>query len=241
MSIQSNVVPPFVSIVVPTRNRRRFIPQLLRNFRLQTYPVDRMELIVFDDGDDPVSDLLIGESGVTYIRSRQRLSIGAKRNYLNRVAKGEIIVNMDDDDYYPPSRVSHAVEMLLASGKLIAGSSEMFFYFVKEKVICKKGPYGPNHGTAGTYAYRKEYVSKYAYKERVSHAEEAMFTNNFRNPMVQLNSREAIMVIVHSSNTYPKQMSEPLSSRLSDFVEDEASLRFYEDLGVESSVHVNGL
>ena len=33
-------------------------------------------------------------------------------NFLHKKSKGDILVYMDDDDYYPPSRVSHAVETL---------------------------------------------------------------------------------------------------------------------------------
>ena len=40
------------------------------------------------------------------------MSLGKKRNIVHEKSKGEIIVYMDDDDYYPPERVSPPVEML---------------------------------------------------------------------------------------------------------------------------------
>jgi len=40
---------PFVSVIVPTYNRRRFIPHLISNFKAQDYPQELMELVVFDD------------------------------------------------------------------------------------------------------------------------------------------------------------------------------------------------
>ena len=42
----------------------------------------------------------------------EKMTLGAKRNYMHRFARGDIIVYMDDDDYYPPTRISHAVETL---------------------------------------------------------------------------------------------------------------------------------
>ena len=45
-------MPPFVSLVTPTYNRRRFIPSLIRIIELQTYPRDRMEWILLDDGQE---------------------------------------------------------------------------------------------------------------------------------------------------------------------------------------------
>ena len=38
--------------------------------------------------------------------------LGAKRNFIHEKCNGSIIVYMDDDDYYPPDRISHAVEKL---------------------------------------------------------------------------------------------------------------------------------
>ena len=41
-----------------------------------------------------------------------------------------IILYMDDDDYYPPERISHAVEKLQKNPRaLCAGSSELHIYF----------------------------------------------------------------------------------------------------------------
>ena len=48
---------PFVSVVTPTYNRRRFIPTLIKLYKAQTYPKDRMEWIILDDGTDKVGDL----------------------------------------------------------------------------------------------------------------------------------------------------------------------------------------
>ena len=48
---------PFVSICMPTYNRRKFIPQLIECYKQQTYPKQLMEWIVVDDGEDSVEDL----------------------------------------------------------------------------------------------------------------------------------------------------------------------------------------
>ena len=42
----------------------------------------------------------------------------------------DIIVYMDDDDYYPPQRISHAVNMLMTHpNALCAGASEIYIWF----------------------------------------------------------------------------------------------------------------
>ena len=49
---------PFVSICTPTFNRRPFIPFMIKCFEHQTYPKDRIEWIIIDDGTDPIEDLV---------------------------------------------------------------------------------------------------------------------------------------------------------------------------------------
>ena len=45
---------PFVTVCTPTFNRRPFIPYIIKCFERQTYPKERMEWVVVDDGTDPV-------------------------------------------------------------------------------------------------------------------------------------------------------------------------------------------
>ena len=100
---------PFVSVCTPTYNRRQFIPQLIECYKQQTYPKELMEWIVVDDGEDSVEDLFKDVEGVKYFRIEEKMKLGRKRNFMHEKTKGEILVYMDDDDYYPPDRVNHAV------------------------------------------------------------------------------------------------------------------------------------
>ena len=59
---------PFVSVCTPTYNRRKFIPQLIKCFKNQTYPKQLMEWIVIDDGEDSVEDLFKDVECVKYFR-----------------------------------------------------------------------------------------------------------------------------------------------------------------------------
>jgi cellulose synthase/poly-beta-1,6-N-acetylglucosamine synthase-like glycosyltransferase len=68
--------PPLVSCIMPTRNRRIFVEQSIKYFLRQDYP--RKELIVIDDGEDPVADLIPAHGAVRYVHQRQRLAVGTK-------------------------------------------------------------------------------------------------------------------------------------------------------------------
>jgi glycosyltransferase involved in cell wall biosynthesis len=220
---------PFVSVVVPTKDRRIFIPQLVRCYRQQDYPLDRMELVVLDDGAEPVEDLLAEVRGARYLRRPAVEPVGLKRNRLIEAARGDIIVHMDDDDYYPPSRVSHAVRRLAGSQAGLAGSSRMQILFVMAQKIAEVGPYGPGHATCNTMAYTRRYLEHHRYDDTRASGEEPAFTNNFTEPMEQLDPRQTILCISHSSNTFDKGRirSRPLAEPLRAFVTCKRSLSFY--------------
>lgn len=101
---------------------------------------------------------------------------------------------MDDDDYYPPERVKHAVDTLMSSKALCAGSSAMFIHFKHINKMLQFGPYGPNHATAATFAFKRELLSKTKFDESSSVAEERKFLKDYTIPFVQLDSNKTILV-----------------------------------------------
>jgi glycosyltransferase involved in cell wall biosynthesis len=202
---------PFVSVVTPTYNRRKFIPYIIKCYKEQTYPKDRMEWIILDDGDQSVADLFAAAAkqipNIRYIRHEgEKMLIGAKRNRLNAETRGDIIVAMDDDDYYPPERVSHVVMMMRRQPKVdLAGASEIYMYYSDIQTIYRFGPYNPNHATNGTMAWRRSYGRTHKYDETVTHAEERSFLDNYSHPMIQLDPFKVMLVMSHSENTFDKK------------------------------------
>jgi hypothetical protein len=201
---------PMVSVCTPTFNRRPFIPMMFQCFQNQTYPKDRMEWIIVDDGTDSIEDLIQSKIAeipqIRYIRSDKHMNLGEKRNYMHTFVKGTVVVYMDDDDYYPPDRVSHAVEMLMGSPKaLCAGSSAMFIYFKHINKMLQFGPYGPNHATAATFAFKRALLSTTRFDESSSVAEEKKFLKDYTIPFVQLDPKKSILVFSHNHNSFDKK------------------------------------
>jgi glycosyltransferase involved in cell wall biosynthesis len=197
---------PFISVCTPTYNRRPFIPYLIKCFLSQDYPQNRMEWIILDDGTDKIHDLVKDISNVKYYSYDKKIALGEKRNLMHSKCRGSIIVYMDDDDYYPPDRVSHAVEMLTANPQaLCAGSSIMHVYFKHLNKIYQLGPYGPNHATAGTFAFRKQLLNYTSYDEKAVCSEEKHFLKNYTIPFIQLDPTKTILVITHPYNTFDKK------------------------------------
>jgi hypothetical protein len=106
---------PDVSIITVTRDRRVFMPLAKYSYLIQSYPEDKLEWVIVDDGDDPIEDTLIGVPNVQYIRCDSKLTIGAKRNLGIQRAMYDVLVMMDDDDIYPNNSVLQRVAMLMQS------------------------------------------------------------------------------------------------------------------------------
>jgi glycosyltransferase involved in cell wall biosynthesis len=197
---------PFVSICTPTFNRRPFIPFMLRCFDQQTYPKDRMEWIIIDDGTDPIEDLVKNVPQVKYYYYKEKMLLGKKRNLMHKKCSGDIIIYMDDDDYYPPERVSHAVQTLLENPTyLIAGSSEVHVYFDSKQKMYRCGPYKEYHSTAATFAFKKELLRETSYNNENALAEERHFLKNYTIPLKQLESLKSIIVFSHKHNSLNKE------------------------------------
>ena len=199
---------PMVSVCTPTFNRRPFIPTMFEMFRNQTYPKNKIEWIIVDDGTDKIRDLVekSGISQIQYVEVTKKMSLGEKRNYMHTFCKGSIIVYWDDDDYYPPERISHAVDRLTEhKDAMCAGSSELYVYFKHIKKMVQCGPYGPTHATAGTFAFRKELLDTCKYDNHAALAEEKAFLKNYTIPFVQLDPMKAILVFSHEHNTFDKR------------------------------------
>ena len=133
------------------------------------------------------------------------LPLSDLRNIGNNKCSGNIIVCMDDDDYYPPERVSHAVKSLNNSPYLIAGCSDIYMYeYFMGKLYKFKG-FHRNHSTNNCMAFKREYLQNHKHAEGLKMAEELSFTNNFTEPMVQLIPQKCIIVSSHNINTYNKR------------------------------------
>lgn len=228
---------PFVSICTPTFNRRPFIESTIKCYLHQDYPKDLMEWIIIDDGTDHIEDLVKDISGVKYFKYNEKMTLGKKRNLMHEKSKGDIIVYMDDDDYYPPERVSHAVEKLIKNkNALCAGSSEIYVWFKHIQKMVQFGPYSPKHATAGTFAFKRELLKQTSYDDNASLAEEKHFLKNYSIPFTQLEPLKTILVFSHNHNTFDKKkllnnidgkFTRYSGKKVDDFIKQEDLRLFY--------------
>jgi hypothetical protein len=154
-----------VSCIMPTHNRRFFVPHAIRCFLRQD--LAESELIVVDDGTDPVADLMPDDPRIRYIRLPERHTIGQKRNIGCAQAWGEIIVHWDDDDWMSNWRLSYQVESVSSGDVDISGLGSL---------LCYEIPGGrawryeyPDHGrpwvAGATFCYRRSLWERHPFAD----------------------------------------------------------------------------
>lgn len=133
---------PKVSILMPTYNRRHFLPLIMTNLYCQTYPKNKLEVVIVDDGkeqlfnDNDEVKIVSQKIGIPikYVRNTMKhYSIGEKRNMCVKNANYKTLINMDDDDIYFPDYIKYSVGMLKENKCGLVGSPEMLFLYPHHK------------------------------------------------------------------------------------------------------------
>jgi glycosyltransferase involved in cell wall biosynthesis len=204
---------PRVTVCTVTYNRRPLLPLLQSCLLAQDYPLPLLEWVIVDDSTGGALPDLEGarEAGIRLLWHElpQRLPLGAKRNLANDLSTGEVIVVMDDDDFYPSSRIRHAVEQLRNSGAAVAGCDRLPLLLLPEGNRWFSRPFGPTNATANSLAYTRHFLEEgHRFNPEAEQAEEPSFLANpdgTMPPLLQLNPFLSLICIGHGSNTVDKR------------------------------------
>ena len=103
---------PKVSVVVPTYNNARYLPEAIQSVLEQTYP--DFELVIVDDGstdNTPEVVRLFQDSRIKYLAQENR-GVAAARNTGIQAAAGEIVALLDGDDKFHPEKLKAHLDLL---------------------------------------------------------------------------------------------------------------------------------
>jgi glycosyltransferase involved in cell wall biosynthesis len=189
-------MPPLVSCVIVTRNRRPFVAKALQYFRAQTY--ENRELIVVDDGTTSVEKLCAAPD-VRYVRLTRSTPTGEKLNLGIERARGRILQKWDDDDYYGPHFLSTAVSHLqprrgnvvvawCCFGVFIAGDPQLYF---------------SGHGwhAGGTLCFRRALWERHPFRPEFR-SEDSWFLRDHQPRVVRACAPDQYIVVRHGANTW---------------------------------------
>ena len=109
----------------------------------------------------------------------------------------------------------------------------MYVYYTDLELIYRFGPYGKNHCTCGTLAFKKIYFDTHKFPHK-NKAEEMIFLDKYKNELIQINPSVAILVIAHQNNTVNKhkfiKYGKKTDLKLEDFNMTQDDKDFYNTL-----------
>ena len=125
---------PFVSVVIAARNEAGFIEECLRGLAGQTYPADRYEVLVVDDGSTDETTQVVARfaAACSNVRSIEVTDafrhMAAKKRPLSegiRSARGRVILTTDADCSVPDTWISGMVSQLETGADVVIGFSQV--------------------------------------------------------------------------------------------------------------------
>lgn len=202
-------LPPLVSCIMPTYNRRLFVPHAIRYFLQQDYA--NKELIILDDGSDCIEDLVPGIAGIVYFKLDGKLTLGEKLNRACEYAKGTIIVHWDDDDWYAPNRISYQVQELIKEQTDICGINNLLYYDYKGEIAYNY--IYPGHLKkwllGSSLCYQKAFWENHKFSH-INVGMDGLFVwSTSPDRVTVLKDNSFAVHIIHSNNISPKQTSGP--------------------------------
>jgi O-antigen biosynthesis protein len=198
---------PMVSCIMPTCNRRAFLPSALACFAAQDYP--HLELVVVDDGTDPIGDLLPADPRIRYFRLDSKLNTGAKRNFACEQARGTWIAHWDDDDWYAHDRIRRQLTAMRGAHWQASGTTTMYYLHSEREQAFRYTYRGPGRAWLGALFYPRAAWERYRF-ESVQIGEDVRFLARIPvGDRLDLNDPALTIGAIHATNTSPKLTSGP--------------------------------
>lgn len=204
---------PNVSIITPTRNRKNLFVLALNNFYNISYPMKKLEWIIIDDSckEQKVKDMLPDDERIKYINLQtiddEPLPISKKRNIGVENSTNNIIIHMDDDDFYYPDHVLSRVKALLSNKEIqCVGSTQLGCYNVLNQQSFKIGDESSVLAEASMCYYKKFWLER-SFFERVKMGEAIHFLKGREKYVAQIPFTYIMIALTHDTNITKKLRS----------------------------------
>jgi polysaccharide pyruvyl transferase CsaB len=195
---------PLVSCVMPTADRRAFVPRAIRQFLQQDYP--NRELVVVDAGRFSIADLVPVHPRIRVVRANSELPLGTLRNVGCRAARGEYIAHWDDDDWIASWRLSYQLQALVETQSDVCGIDRMIYWDpVRNQSWRYTYPRNERPWLAGgSLLYRRDFWERQPFQE-IDVGEDNLFVwSDVPKRMAHLDHEDFYIALLHSGNTSPK-------------------------------------
>lgn len=218
---------PLVSIITPTKNRKIFFELAINNFLTQDYPGYLLEWIIIDDGEENITNILPkDDKRIKHIKitpeENKSITISKKRNIGYEHSTGQIIIHMDDDDYYTPSSVSTRVKVLLnykEKGIKCVGCERFGCHDLENDTsfIIDKN----NELAEASMGYFREFIEERKFEDYIVKGEGKIFCRGRNKQIMKLPFEFIFISFTHGKNTHTRKINK-----------EDANQKFGFDYGV---------
>lgn len=113
---------PTLSVIIPTYNRKDSLLRALESLKQQTFPMDRLAVIVVDDGSTDDTHTIVNQQFPFTLHYVQQNHQGATAaiNYGATISESEILVIIDDDITISPQSLEALAEKCSQGTKVLA-------------------------------------------------------------------------------------------------------------------------
>ena len=179
---------------------------------IQSYPEDKLELVIVDDGDDSIEETLIGVPNVTYVRLEEKKSIGEKRDIGVSKAMYDVIAFMDDDDVYPNNSILERIAMMLKTPSKECSFSTVIpcYDIVKYCSFMNAPPITlpmSQRVSEATLTFTKKFWEERKFGD-VQVAEGDAFIRGREHMCREISPQEVIVSLIHPKNTSSRKVPE---------------------------------
>ena len=201
---------PMISICTPTADRRSLFTIAIYNFLNFIYPKNKLEWVILDDGVNSIKEIIPNDNRINYIYDNKcKLPISDKRNKLVELASNDIIVFMDDDDYYAPESLLARVKSLIKyreKGIECVGCNELATYDLIKKE-CAMTSNGPEYLCESSLAFTRNFWLTRKFKSGETSGEFRYFLEYRQEKLLTIPFQFITIAITHKTNSTGKVRS----------------------------------
>lgn len=195
---------PRISCVMVTANRRAIAARAVQCFVQQRWA--NRELVVIDDGQEDYAPLFaaIPQDRIVYHRlpADPATTLGRLRNLSLDLARGQIVAQWDDDDWYHPDRLRQQAGAL-TNGKHACVLAATLMHLDAPEWIDRPYVGALKPGVPGTIVHRADPAARYPEERR---GEDTVFLDHWRaDELAVLDAPHLFLRAFHGANTWERE------------------------------------
>jgi len=157
--VPSPSVSPLVSCLLVTKGDRAVIRHAIECYKRQSYANCELVVVTHPDGLAAVEDFVRASRAddVSVHSVGREMTLGDCRNVAIARARGDIVMQWDDDDLYDPDRIAVAVALLTQSTAVAVMQSQVLVWWPKRRLAA----ISENRLWEGSIAVWREHAPSY--------------------------------------------------------------------------------